>query len=66
MTSDRDSRASRNREAFPEAARFVDEMRAVFGPRVVLEWAEEGGRTIGKRGPDGGQPIIEKKRPDKE
>ncbi len=51
--------ARRNREAFPQAAGFVDAMRAVFGPGVVLEYAEEGGRTIGKLGPDG-VPVIEK------
>lgn len=54
-----DSRAS-NRAAFPETARMVDELRAVFGPGVALIWAEENGQTIGKKGPDGVVPTIEK------
>lgn len=37
----------RNRRDFPEAAAFVDRMRAVFGPDVRLRWWIENGRSIG-------------------
>jgi hypothetical protein len=53
--------AARNRAAFPEAARFVDEMRAVFGLDVLLIYAEENGKTIGTPCPDGVMPNIEKR-----
>ena len=43
------SQRDRNRSAFPETARFVDEMREVFGTDVALEFAEENGRTLGQR-----------------
>lgn len=38
-----------NRESFPQTAKIVDEFRSVFGPGIRLLWAEEDGRTIGKR-----------------
>lgn len=47
------SERSSNRAAFPETAKLVDELRDVFGPGVKLVWAEENGRTIGEKGPDG-------------
>lgn len=47
------SEAESNRAAFPETAKLVDELRAVFGPDVKLVWASEGGREIGKRFADG-------------
>jgi hypothetical protein len=50
----------RNRRDFPEAAAFVDRMRAVFGDGVRLRWWIENEKTIGNvpaevlRGIDGG------------
>jgi len=38
----------RNRRDFPEAARFMDELRRVFGDGVKLRWWKENGRTIGQ------------------
>lgn len=40
-----------NRAQFPNAAAVVDMFRAVFGPGVKLLYAEEDGRTIGKKPP---------------
>lgn len=57
-----EEQSARNRALFPETARFVDDMRAAFGPAVALEFVEENGRTIGKPGPAGVQPVIEKPR----
>lgn len=54
------SNKEKNRAAFPETASMVDELREVFGDGVTLVWAEENGRTIGNKGPDGVQPIIER------
>ena len=51
----------KNRAMFPEAARIVDELRAVFGPGVKLTWAQENGNEIGERGPDGHPVIVEYK-----
>lgn len=45
--------AARNRADFPETARWVDELRAVFGPEVRLLYASEAGRQIGAPGPRG-------------
>jgi hypothetical protein len=53
---------SKNRAQFPFAARIVDELREVFGDGVTIEWAEENGQQIGKKGPDGVRPNIERKR----
>jgi hypothetical protein len=53
--------ARRNRAQFPQTASIVDGLREVFGPGVRLEWAEENGGTIGKRGPDGVVPTIQKR-----
>lgn len=41
------SERERNRRDFPEAAAFVDRMRAVFGPDVRLRWWMENGKSIG-------------------
>lgn len=38
-----------NRAAFPLTADLLDEWRSVFGPGVRLLWAEEDGKTIGKK-----------------
>jgi hypothetical protein len=40
-----------NRAAFPLAAEKMDELRAVFGNKVKLVWAREGGQEIGRRRP---------------
>jgi hypothetical protein len=61
MSQDQQDRAAQNRAMFPETARFVDEMREAFGPDVRLVWASENGREIGERGPDGVQPVIERR-----
>lgn len=53
---------AQNRAQFPFAARIVDELREVFGDCVKIEWAEENGQQIGKKGPDGVRPVIERKR----
>ncbi|MDP1925752.1 MAG: hypothetical protein Q8K57_13340 [Thiobacillus sp.] len=47
------SEKDKNRAAFPHSAALVDELREIFGADVKLEWAEENGRTIGKKGADG-------------
>lgn len=44
----KDEERSANRASFPEAARVVDEFRAVFGPGVKLVWWQENGKTIGQ------------------
>ncbi len=55
-------KAAQNRAAFPQTAQFVDEMREAFGQDVKLVWAEENGRTLGKKGPDG-VPVTQVFRP---
>lgn len=50
-----------NRARFPFAAQIVDELREVFGDGVKVEWAEENGQQIGKRGPDGVPAVIVRK-----
>ncbi|MBY0499311.1 MAG: hypothetical protein K2P74_06845 [Nitrosomonas sp.] len=37
------------RRLFPECVGVADQFREVFGPGVKLTYAEEGGRSIGKR-----------------
>jgi hypothetical protein len=39
----------RNRKDFPTAAAWLDALRARFGSGCRLEYAQEGGREIGKR-----------------
>lgn len=41
--------AADNRSAFPATALIVDEFRAAFGDDVKLVYAEEGGKTIGRK-----------------
>ncbi len=38
-----------NRAAFPATARIVDDLRAVFGADVAVQYAEENGRAMGTR-----------------
>lgn len=52
------SDAASNRAAFPETARIVDDLRAVFGQDVKLVWAEENGRTLGVRDLPGTQVLA--------
>lgn len=47
------SEKNSNRAAFPETAQVVDGLRAVFGAGIAVVWAEENGREVGERGPDG-------------
>lgn len=62
MTARSSDKKQDNRANFPFAAGIVDELREVFGNDVKIEWAEENGQTIGKKGPDGVRPTIEKRR----
>lgn len=41
--------ADDNRAAFPATALIVDEFREAFGDGVKLVYAEEGGKTIGRK-----------------
>lgn len=45
----KESAAADNRSAFPATALIVDEFREVFGEGVKLVYAEEGGKTIGRK-----------------
>lgn len=45
MTAARDS----NRAAYPTVARFVDDMRKVFGPGVKALYVRENGNEAGDR-----------------
>lgn len=47
--SKKESAAADNRSAFPATALIVDEFRAAFGDGVKLVYAEEGGKTIGRK-----------------
>lgn len=47
--SKKESAAADNRSAFPATALIVDEFRAAFGDGVKLVYAEEGGKTVGKK-----------------
>jgi hypothetical protein len=44
-----DGERNRNRELFPKTAKVLDHYRRLFGPEVKLLYAEEGGKTIGKK-----------------
>lgn len=44
--------AADNRAAFPSTALIVDEFRTAFGDGVKLVYAEEGGKTIGRKPPE--------------
>lgn len=39
---------AQNRIAYPETARVVDALESVFG-KVKVIWAEENGKTIGRK-----------------
>lgn len=45
----RETQTADNRAAFPATAAVVDNFRAIFGDGVKLIFAEEGGKTIGKK-----------------
>lgn len=51
MTTDaaREKAREENRRNFPFAAAALDEMREVFGTGVKLVYAEENGKTVGKK-----------------
>ncbi len=57
-----DGNKADNRASFPFTASVVDELREIFGPGVRVQWAEENGKTIGTRGPEGVQPNLIKTR----
>lgn len=44
-----DDARDQNRRNFPISAEKLDEMRAVFGDDVKLTYANENGKTIGKK-----------------
>lgn len=50
--ADREEKARMVREAFPVCSAIAAEFEALF-PGTRLCWLSEGGREIGKRGPDG-------------
>lgn len=50
--ADREEMANRVREAFPVCSAIAAEFEALF-PGTRLCWLSEGGREVGKRGPDG-------------
>lgn len=52
----------KNRASFPFAAAILDELRPIFGETTRIVWAEENGKTVGNKGPDGVRPMIERKR----
>lgn len=40
---------SENRRNFPRAAEILDEFRLCFGEQVKITYAQEGGRSVGKK-----------------
>lgn len=46
---DRQKKELDNRAAFPATALILDEFRAAFGDGVKLIYAEEGGKTLGRK-----------------
>ena len=40
--------AEQNRRDFPEFAKFVDELRRVFGPDVRVRWVAGEDKSLGK------------------
>jgi hypothetical protein len=52
----------KNRDAFPFAAQMLDELRDAGFIEARVVWAEENGKQVGKKGPDGVRPVIERKR----
>lgn len=51
------AKAERNRSAMPGVAAIVDHLRDVFGAGVRVQWAEESGRTVGKRDEETGIDV---------
>lgn len=52
----------KNRDAFPFAAQMLDELREAGFDNARVVWAEEGGKVVGNKGPDGVVPNIERKK----
>lgn len=46
-----------NRQAMPQVAAVVDQLRSVFGP-VQVVFASEGGKELGREPPPGVKPMI--------
>lgn len=46
-----------NRQAMPQVAAAVDQLRSVFGP-VQVVFASEGGKELGREPPPGIKPMI--------
>lgn len=51
----------KNRDAFPFAARMLDELRDAGFINARIIWAEEGGNQVGNKGPNGVRPNIERR-----
>jgi len=51
-----------NRELFSFAAAILDELRPIFGEDTRIVYAEENGRSVGKKGPDGVPAVIVKRK----
>jgi len=56
--AERAAAAEANRQAMPVTAKFVDEMRRVFGDQCRVVWAEEAGRVQGSPGPRGVVAVV--------
>lgn len=41
---------------------MLDELREAGFVNARIVWAEENGKQVGKKGPDGVHPVIERKR----
>ena len=61
MTQISEARKQKNRANFQFAAEMLDQMQEVFGDGCRIEYAAENGKTIGKLGPNGVRPVIERK-----
>lgn len=54
------SERDQNRERMPIIAAWVDQMRELFG-EVRVNYVNENGIELGKRGPEGVVPQLEKR-----
>ena len=50
-----------NRDLFQFAAAILDELRGIFGEDTRIVYADEAGREVGNKGPDGVRPNIERR-----
>lgn len=50
----------KNRDLFPFAAAKLDELRAIFGEDTRIVYAEQDGIKVGKWGPVGVRPNVER------